>query len=385
MLDSMIQQMPLHIDVFALFIFLGTVQGIFLSTFFLSKANRSVKSNIFLGLLLIAASTLSVDILLSYTNAMFSVIQLVDVTEPLNFTIGPLFYFYVLSKLDVSKVRKPGFHFIPALIYLLYAALFFVQSTEGKYNSYLDQYHPELPTVPVVESRYLDPLSLQRVVNELTIVSLAVYIILSIYRIWSLSRTEAPDANRKKLFSHLWFDVGFMAAILLIIVFVKAVFAHDFGDYIIITAIALFIYSISFNVIRGSAFFHGKQYEKKYSKSMLDEATKERLLQKILDQFENEKYYLSSSPTLPDLAKKLHSSTNSVSQVINERLESSFPDLLAKYRIEEAQRMMRDPGNNDTVEGIAYSVGYHSKSTFHTAFKRFTGQTPAEYKASNRK
>jgi YesN/AraC family two-component response regulator len=91
---------------------------------------------------------------------------------------------------------------------------------------------------------------------------------------------------------------------------------------------------------------------------------------------------LSTSPTLPDLAKKLHTTTNNVSQVINERLQLSFPDLIAKYRIEEAQRLMRDPSCNDTVEGIAYSVGYHSKSTFHTAFKRFTGQTPAEYKAS---
>lgn len=378
----MIQQMPLHIDVFALFIFLGTVQGIFLSAFFLSKANRPVKSNIFLGLLLIDASLLSIDILLSYTNAMFSVIYLVDVTEPFNFAIGPLFYLYVLSKLDQSKVKRPGFHFIPALVYLLYAALFFTQTREGKYNAYLDQYHPELPMVAVKESPYIDPLFLQSVVNELTIVSIAVYVTLSGYRILSSSRKESGDAHRKNLFSLLWFDTGFMAAIVLTVIFVKATYTHDFGDYIIITAVALFIYSISFNVIRGSAFFHGKEFEKKYNKSTLDEQTKGRLLEKIVHQFENEKYYLSASPTLPDLAKKLHATTNNVSQVINERLQVSFPDLLAKYRIQEAQRLMRDPANNDTIEGIAYTVGYQSKSTFHSAFKRLTGQTPAEYKAS---
>ena len=374
--------MPLHIDVFALFIFLGTVQGIFLSLFFLSKENRSVKSNIFLGLLLIAASLLSIDILLSYTNAMFSVIYLVDVTEPLNFVIGPAFYLYVFSKLDEERVKRPKLHFIPALMYLIYATLFFVQSTEGKYNSYLDQYHPELPFAPAVESPYRDPLFLQRFVNELTIISIAIYVSLAAYRVFSYARKEATDSNRQRLFKLLRFDVGFMAAILLTIIFVKATFTNDFGDYIIITAVGLFIYSISFNVMRGSAFFQGKQFEKKYSKSSLDEETKERLLEKILHQFEVEKYHTSASPTLPDLAKKLHATTNNVSQVINERLQLSFPDLLAKYRIEEAQRMMRDPANNDTVEGIAYSVGYHSKSTFHSAFKRFTGQTPAEYKAS---
>ena len=34
-----------------------------------------------------------------------------------------------------------------------------------------------------------------------------------------------------------------------------------------------------------------------------------------------EKYYLTSSPSLPDLAKKINVSPNYVSQVINEKLE----------------------------------------------------------------
>lgn len=378
----MIEQMPLHIDVFALFIFLGAVQGVFLAGFFLSRPNRSVRSNVYLGLLLVAASALSVDILLSYTNAMFSVIRLVDVTEPLNFVVGPLFYLYVLSKLDEGKDKRPALHFIPAFIYLAYSALFFVQTTEGKYNSYLFQYHPELPMVPQPQSAYLDPLSLQWIVNELTIVSFGAYLALSVHKIISVSRSEVPDVNRKKLFAFLWFDTGFMAALLLIMIWVKLTFKHDVGDYIIITAISLFIYSVSVNVIRGSVFFQGKQFEKKYSRSTLDEENKAKLLELILHQFESEKYHLLPSPTLPELAKRVHSTTNNVSQVINERLQFSFPDLIAKYRIEEAQRLILDPKNNDTVEGIAYSVGYHSKSTFHTAFKRFTGQTPAEYKAS---
>ena len=97
---------------------------------------------------------------------------------------------------------------------------------------------------------------------------------------------------------------------------------------------------------------------------------------------ENEKYYLNSSPTLPDLAKKIGISPNYASQVINEKLKLSFTELLSKYRIEEAKKMLEDPYSNETIEGIAYSVGYSSKSTFHTAFKKITGQTPAEYKAA---
>ncbi len=64
------------------------------------------------------------------------------------------------------------------------------------------------------------------------------------------------------------------------------------------------------------------------------------------------------------------------------KLGSSFLELINKYRIEEAKSLILDPKLNETIEGIGYSVGFNSKSTFHSAFKRITGQTPSEFKAS---
>ncbi|MCB0753707.1 MAG: AraC family transcriptional regulator, partial [Ignavibacteriae bacterium] len=156
----MIQNFPLHIDIFALIIFLGTVQGIFLSYFFLSKHNRKVKANVFLGFLLIAASLLSFDILISYTNFMFQVIYLVDATEPLNLVIGPLFYFYIKAKVDESKIRNVYYHFIPAAFYFVYTLFYHAQGLEIKYNAYLDQYHPELNFITAHYS-FTDPLMLK--------------------------------------------------------------------------------------------------------------------------------------------------------------------------------------------------------------------------------
>ena len=129
----MIESYPIKIDVFALFIFLGTVQGLFLSYFFLSKHNRHVKANVFLGILLLASSIISFDILISYTNFMFRVIYLVDASEPCNFLIGPMFYLYVVAKLDETRLKRISYHFLPALIYLVYSTLFLVQSVEVKY------------------------------------------------------------------------------------------------------------------------------------------------------------------------------------------------------------------------------------------------------------
>ena len=373
---------PINIDAFSLFIFLGTVQGIFLSYFFLSKYNRQVKANIFLGLLLLAASLISFDILISYTNFMFRVIYLVDATEPLNFLIGPMFYLYIVAKLDESRLKKISYHFIPFFIYLFYSLFFQVQSLEEKYNAYLDQYHPELDFIPLTTSGFKDPFYLKLFINELTILSITVYLVFAIIRLYKTSKNENPDSKRKKLFSLLWIDCALMAAILFVLIFVKIYFTHDLGDYIIIITVTVFIYSISFKVIRDSIFFQKGQSERKYSKSILDEETKQKILEKTLNYIEKEKYFLSDSPSLQDLSKKINTIPNYISQVINEKLSINFPELISKYRIEEAKKILEDPFSNETIEGIAYSVGYSSKSTFHSAFKKFTGQTPAEYKST---
>lgn len=378
----MIETYPLKIDVFALWIFLGTVQGLFLSYFFLSRHNRQVKANIYLGLLLLAASIISFDILISYTNFMFRVIYLVDASEPCNFLIGPMFYLYVVAKLDETRLKKVSYHFIPSLIYFAYSILFLVQSIETKYNSYLDQYHPEMSYVPVSTTGFEDPLYLKSVINELTILSIAAYLLFAVIRLYKTSSVQRHDEKRRKLFSLLWTDSILMTIILIVIIFVKLYFTHDLGDYIIIIVVTVFIYSISFKVIRNSIFFQKSQFEKKYSKSVLDEENKQRISEKIINYVEGQKYYLDKSPSLQDLAKKINTSPNYVSQVINEKLKLTFTELISKYRIEEAKKILEDPFSNETIEGIAYSVGYSSKSTFHSAFKKFTGQTPAEYKAT---
>ena len=313
---------------------------------------------------------------------MFRVIYLVDATEPLNFLIGPMFYLYIVAKLDESRLKKISYHFIPFFIYLFYSLFFQVQSLEEKYNAYLDQYHPELDFIPLTTSGFKDPFYLKLFINELTILSITVYLVFAIIRLYKTSKNENPDSKRKKLFSLLWIDCALMAAILFVLIFVKIYFTHDLGDYIIIITVTVFIYSISFKVIRDSIFFQKGQSERKYSKSILDEETKQKILEKTLNYIEKEKYFLSDSPSLQDLSKKINTIPNYISQVINEKLSINFPELISKYRIEEAKKILEDPFSNETIEGIAYSVGYSSKSTFHSAFKKFTGQTPAEYKST---
>lgn len=309
---------------------------------------------------------------------MFQVLYLVDATEPLNFLVGPLFFLYLLAKIDESKLKRVYLHFLPSLIYFLYSIFFHIQSLESKYNAYIDQYHPELEYIANIDGVFEDPLLFKHFINELTIISILIYLILSTILVY---KSQATSSNNSKVYRILWIDIVFMTVILLTIIFVKFTYPHDLGDYIIIVAISIFIYSISFKVIRGSLFFKNSFNEKKYTKSALDEETKSKIEQKVT-QIMEEKYYLTTSPSLPELAKKINVSPNYVSQVINEKMGFSFLELINKYRIEEAKSLILDPSLNETIEGIGYSVGFNSKSTFHSAFKRFTGKTPSEFKNS---
>ena len=248
-----------------------------------------------------------------------------------------------------------NYHFIPSIFYFLYSILFHLKSIEWKYNSYLSQYHPDLNYVNVPGGGFTDPLFLKSFVNELTIISILLYLLLSIVFLVKEQKINDRNSGRSKLFRILWIDVTLMGVILTILIFVKAYYQHDLGDYIIIVAICVFIYSISFKVIRESVFFRSAVNDNKYSKSGLEEYAKNRILKKIHILLE-EKYYLNPSASLPDFAKKINFSPNHVSQVINEKLGLTFLELINKNRIDEAKKMIMDPDLSETVEGIAYSV-----------------------------
>jgi YesN/AraC family two-component response regulator len=66
---------------------------------------------------------------------------------------------------------------------------------------------------------------------------------------------------------------------------------------------------------------------------------------------------------------------------LNEKLAQSFFELLAKYRVEKAKKILtEDEKNRLTIEEISEMVGYNSKTAFNNAFKKLAGKTPSEYR-----
>ncbi|RYF74627.1 MAG: AraC family transcriptional regulator, partial [Cytophagaceae bacterium] len=103
-------------------------------------------------------------------------------------------------------------------------------------------------------------------------------------------------------------------------------------------------------------------------------------LSALLSFMNSEKPYLEPDLALPDLARRMHTNSVLLSQVINAGAGKNFNDFVNEYRVDEFKRQVRDPANAHlSFLGLALDCGFNSKATFNRAFKKFTGTSPKEF------
>jgi len=91
--------------------------------------------------------------------------------------------------------------------------------------------------------------------------------------------------------------------------------------------------------------------------------------------------YLRPDLTLPKLAQTVGCSVNILSQVINAGFGTSFFDYLNRYRIEHARELLvRSKAESNAILQVAFTVGFNSNSAFYSAFRKYVGMTPAQYR-----
>lgn len=84
--------------------------------------------------------------------------------------------------------------------------------------------------------------------------------------------------------------------------------------------------------------------------------------------------------SLNHLAKLIGISSRTVSRAINLCYGGNYNQFINEYRIREVVRRMHTAEYAKcTIEGIAESTGFKSRTHFSTIFKKITGLTPAEY------
>jgi len=121
--------------------------------------------------------------------------------------------------------------------------------------------------------------------------------------------------------------------------------------------------------------------EKNSEPAAVNEKEYNAALSKLKQYMVEERPFLNPSLTIQDVSAAIEIPVRDLSLLINHKLEQHFYDFVNTYRIENAMDILKDGTKSKvTILEILYEVGFNSKSSFNTAFKKHTGNTPTSYR-----
>lgn len=381
----------IQIDILSVIIFTGVFLGFLLSFFFIFKGARNSKANLFQGLLLLSLSYIIFEQVLNLTGYIVKMLPLTFTSASFNFLIGPFLYLYVRRSINLKGSAKEWLHFILPVFYLGYLSFNLIQPNEFKYNIYVLNHQPEWPLLEVTTTISNDPLKINKYLTPAQALQILFYILLAFGKLrkktggagFSIFRTN------DEVIRSLRFVILNSLILFVVFIVVKTTFRGNAGDYFIGIYVAVFAFLTTLRVMNDSAYFDRSTSFLdlpigKYRKSSLNEERKKDILDKIIHEFENREYFTENLASLSDLAKKIGESPHHVSQVMNEKLDKSFFELLASYRVAKAKEIISDDRENAlTIEEISEMVGYNSRTAFNNAFRKISGVNPSEYRKSS--
>ena len=119
----------------------------------------------------------------------------------------------------------------------------------------------------------------------------------------------------------------------------------------------------------------------KYKTSTLKDTNIEKYITELTRLMEIEKLFKNDALTVNSTASIIGIPRQHLSEILNIHMKISFQDYINQYRVNEFIKLLQHPNYKKyTLLGIANEVGFKSKSSFNTTFKKITGLTPSAYK-----
>ncbi len=124
----------------------------------------------------------------------------------------------------------------------------------------------------------------------------------------------------------------------------------------------------------------------KYAKSGVSQERMKELADQLELFMHQDRAFLEGDLTLNQLSSRIGVPQHQLSQVLNQHLGSSFFEYINRLRVQEAQRCLADSAfKSQTLLDIGLAAGFNSKAAFNSAFKRYSGLTPTEFRANSSK
>jgi AraC-like DNA-binding protein len=300
----------------------------------------------------------------------------------------PLLYLYIISVIysDFKFQKKHLWHITPFLVdILLFVPRFYLVDFESK-NEFLKHAKNDVLEIQI---SYI-----------LIHVQIGVYLFLSFKQINRYKKLLLENFSNANLFNYKWlfqFVLLFgiesaIASLKNLFLFLELELAFNITYYITAIAALIFMCWIVIKALQNPELFRGIKSDLRLVKNIVIEnvqfgnsnISKQNDIEEVIalkkHMLEN-KPYLNANLTVEELATQMGIPSKELSILINHNLNQHFFDFINGYRIREAMGILKDTTRKEfTVLEILYEVGFNSKSSFNTAFKKYTNLTPTQYR-----
>lgn len=119
----------------------------------------------------------------------------------------------------------------------------------------------------------------------------------------------------------------------------------------------------------------------RYARSGMTAAAADEIGLRLRRRAASQRDFLERELTLAELAGRIGTTPNLLSQYLNDSLQQSFYDYINGLRVAEVQRLMCDPAHGSTaLLDLSLAAGFNSRSTFNAAFKKTCGMAPSQWR-----
>ncbi len=369
---------------------LGVVQGLLFGIMLLLLHSKKNRPTLFLGLFILLFSLEPIPNILEDMGILlqYPVLELPPIH--FHFLAYPLFYIYI-QKISVFNSKKPSYWtLIPGFIETVIGLVIFFLPVETKLELKVSSYALVYFVFGLCYSIFIGVLTIRWIMLHQKEVEN------------QFSETVHKNLNWSKLFVYgsIFFQV------LLLVNFFEA----NHTLYFLATIVnVILIYWVSFkgitqeNIVSLYLIFPKQEKEyiimnevevnvespvlplelpmgKKEKPQFMDSEEMLEVIVIIRESIKSTQSFLKHNLTIIDIAEETHIHPKRISYALNNQVGMNFNNFINKYRVDKAKELLVDvKANHLSIEGIGIEVGFHTKATFYSAFKKYEGCTPAKY------
>lgn len=286
--------------------------------------------------------------------------------------IGPLYYCYVRAVTGLELGRGQAWHAVPQVLLVAVLAWYALDGAAaaptGQLSSPNQMLGGSLLVCQFLSAAY----------------AVAVLLRLRLYRDQVRARHSSTAGRDLR-----WLQWTTAAILLMLVLWIPAVQLGGYWEWSMLAGrLGLFIALGWYGLGRPALFAPAPLIDsaapapdRKYARSGMTADAQALIGQRLVRRMHERRDFLEPDLKLVELAERIGTSPQLLSEYLNTVLGLSFFDYVNGQRAQEVQRLMGAPAHAaSTLMELALAAGFNSKSTFNIAFKKTASMTPSAWR-----